>query len=724
VNHRFVFACLTLALSAAASSRPVIIEENATLSSPLPAEYPLIGQQVATNGEYALVSGYREDSNGEVFHHAALLFRRVNGAWQFDHVVDRFDYYYDSYFYPVRMAMKGNLAAYEIANGVRVLELTAGGWTPTATDVDGGLADDLETDGIRVLAGVGGWDGKVLERNASGTWTSQQLQGQPRGSDDEFWGGPVDIKGNYAVLGTPYTSGLGERQEIPIYERGSAGWQLLEKIQVPQEIYALGADVAIGAGTVTVDYPTGPYVFDIGYLNDGWGRIQAVDAFALRGNDESLLEKNGDYTFVLKKSPDLGSVIQVFRAHAGVSGLYDHLATLVTKNGAVLGRSFDVAGSTVIAAGNGLVHVWELPETIPVPPAPVHDDFESGNAASWTQGSGAQFAVTQLNSSTPSANRVFRQLSDVGDAHAVLAGTTWKDQAVEADIKPTYFKSTDRWAGLATRYSNPQNYYYVTLRNPGSIQLKRMAGGVFATLATAPLTVTAFHTYRVRLESVGSTHRVYVDGRLVLSASDTAGPSSGSPALVTYQTRADYDNVIASPGPRATIFANDFSTATGSWTFEALGQWNRTSNGTFAQNSIGGDARALIGTWTDDQVVSARMRYSVFAPASAGQERWFGLTARYRGPADHYYVSLRSGNTLQLRKMQFNRITTLGSVPLTLTPGTWYTVRLDAIGDVLRVWVNGAQVLQARDSTHPTGRPGLLTYKTAAEFDNFAAYQP
>jgi hypothetical protein len=32
--------------------------------------------------------------------------------------------------------------------------------------------------------------------------------------------------------------------------------------------------------------------------------------------------------------------------------------------------------------------------------------------------------------------------------------------------------------------------------------------------------------------------------------------------------------------------------------------------------------------------------------------------------------------------------------------------------------------MQATDTTHKKGRAGLMTYKAAAEFDDYVAYQP
>ena len=108
----------------------------------------------------------------------------------------------------------------------------------------------------------------------------------------------------------------------------------------------------------------------------------------------------------------------------------------------------------------------------------------------------------------------------------MLGDTSWTNQAIEADIRPTAFDGSDRWVGLATRHADPQNYYYVTLRSSGSVQLKRMRGGVFTTLASAPLVVQTNRNYRVRLESIGGT-APGVRGRRI--AAHGRGPGATSP---------------------------------------------------------------------------------------------------------------------------------------------------------------------------------------------------
>ena len=55
---------------------------------------------------------------------------------------------------------------------------------------------------------------------------------------------------------------------------------------------------------------------------------------------------------------------------------------------------------------------------------------------------------------------------------------------------------------------------------------------------------------------------------------------------------------------------------------------------------------------------------------------------------------------------------------------TRYDLRLDAVGNELRAFVNGMQLLQATDSSHASSPGGILTYKTAAEYVNHLTWQP
>ena len=137
---------------------------------------------------------------------------------------------------------------------------------------------------------------------------------------------------------------------------------------------------------------------------------------------------------------------------------------------------------------------------------------------------------------------------------ATLNASNWRNQSIQADIKPLAFNGMDRWFGLATRRSNSSNYYYVSVRNSGSVSLRRKVDGVIRAIASAPLTVIPSRTYKLRLESIGTRHRVYVDGVPLLDADDSS-LATGRAALLTHRTAADFDNVIVSPTPTVTMYS-------------------------------------------------------------------------------------------------------------------------------------------------------------------------
>jgi len=725
VLSRVVLSLCAAGVLSEAAARPIVIEDSATIANPDPAAYPMFGGEVATNGEYALVLGRRFDEGEfQVRVHSALLYRRIADQWVFQRVLRQTQREFDTFTFPHSFAMQGNLAVVELDGSTVAYRLDANGWQP-AGEIAGPLRrQDAEIDGDRIVQsyGVCSWNALVGEPDGSGGWLMTDLQGQPHDfCDYDNNGGPVDISGDLVIIGTPHYR-FGDVQEIPIFGRmgtGPGAWyRYLSIAATPGR--AFGGEVAIRGTDAIIDSPNGPYVFRLPDVHSPVARLQSADAYVTRATPlprSGTLEKSGNRVLIHEPSFDRGvQVVNVFRAAA--DGSYQHVAVLVPRNGGSIGSSVDISGNTVLATGaNGVVYVFELPADFTTP-APRYDNFESGSGAAWTPLPGSQFLV--VNSS---GNRVYRQSNTTGDARAFLSGSAWNDQAIEADIKPTLFDGNDRWAGLVTRHQDAQNYYYVTLRSSGVVQLRRMRAGVFSTIAQAPLSVRLNRSYRVRLESVGTVHRVYVDGQLLVDADDDGVPRSGSAGLATYRTRADFDNVTVSPSPLTTIFADRFdSTLFGTWNFAGDGQWD-VNSGAFAQTSVSGEARAIVGTPLGDQIVSARVRPVAYSGGGT-QDRWLGILARYSDERNFYYLTLRSGNTLSLRKLVNGAITTLGTVPLSGAVNTTYQLRLEATGSQLRAYVNGVLKLQATDASHVSGAGGLMTFKTAARFDDYVAYQP
>ena len=714
-----------LLLARPADAGPLVLEERTRIEKPL-ATLTYFGGDVALDGSSAIVTGStfvpEPDTSAQGYYlYAALLFERASdGRWRYVRkLVEEAD---DPDFeVGIQVGMDNGVAAVSL-KPMYVFERTASGWVSAPTNLEESPeGTDLEVDAGSILASSGTctWDAIVARKAASGSWlTDGQMQGVWRGCDDEFRGGDADISGNRAIVfNYPPEDPLGLPSAARIYERAGAGsWPLVAELQDPGisgfgPYVALKNEIALVSGSPE----GGTHVYQRSGIND-WNRgvpIRAADSFML-GAPRRVEFRDG---FVLQpqRRPDLDAdVINVYQPQTG--GKFRHVAQLVASDGASLGPRVDISGRTVIAGSAERAYVFELPSSL-TQPALIQDTFQDGTATRWAAQPNSQFAVA-----TNGAVRVYRQSSVAGNAAALLNNTNWKNQAIEADIKPTAFPTADRWFGLVARYRDAQNYYYVTVRSSNQIQLKRMVNGTFTNLASAPMTVTLNRNYRVRLEAIGSLVRVYVDGKRVLQARDTS-LAQGQAGIMMYQTRADYDNVVATPNPNTVLYANDFQDREGPWQHSGLHAWTFATAGSrvYAQTSVGDGARSSIGVPTYDQSVQARLRATTFA---SGGERWFGLMARYRDDQNYYYVTLRNNNTLSLRKLVNGVTTVLATAPLTVSVGTWYGVRLDAIGSALRVYVNGQLLLEGADTTHATGTYGVAMYKTAMQMDDFIALQP
>ncbi len=60
----------------------------------------------------------------------------------------------------------------------------------------------------------------------------------------------------------------------------------------------------------------------------------------------------------------------------------------------------------------------------------------------------------------------------------------------------------------------------------------------------------------------------------------------------------------------------------------------------------------------------------------------------------------------------------IGSASLTVSTGTWYTLRIDADGSTISGYVNGTRVGSGSNSAHSAGRIGLVTVFASARFDD------
>ncbi len=125
----------------------------------------------------------------------------------------------------------------------------------------------------------------------------------------------------------------------------------------------------------------------------------------------------------------------------------------------------------------------------------------------------------------------------------------------------------------------------------------------------------------------------------------------------------------------------------------------------------------LTGTNWTDQLVEADANLISFT----GTNRFMGVVARYRDPANYYYFILRTNHTWELKRLVDNVSLTLATGAVTVNTATWYTLSLEVIGSTLKAYLNGVLLGTATDTSHPSGRTALLHNYAHVQFDNVVA---
>jgi len=727
---------MLLALCAGAYARPVVIENLSSFGTP-DAAYTDFAGSVAIDGVNAIVLATRPLPNPDNparprRGQTAFLFHLVGTTWKPVRKLNEYNVIPDFQF-PLGVAMRGGIAAAQIGP-VDIWErgtTSAGttGWVRRASfPADDNPGSYLDIDGTRVLNGQGAceWDGQFYQKDSAGTWVvGPHLTGLRRadGCDDSFHGEAAAVRGPWAIVHQRKPEDQTTASTL-IFQQSGDTWTPYGDARPEQDVTTfgpeatlLGNDVLVGGSDVTGTLVYREEPFHGFHLAD---RVRTLDSFMGAGPALGFA-RDGNLLLQRSNSVDRGGcVVHVFKRRA--DGTFEHVATLVGRNGQSLTGALSISGRRVLVSDTtGQVHYFELPAHFEAP-APRQETFTSGNGTGWTPSAGSAFMAVGTTSS-----RMLRQTQTAVPARAVYTDTDWTNEAIETDVRIRKLATSGSGVGVATRFQGEDtNYFEALLCNTGRVVLRRKASGTLRTLASAPFRAELNRTYRLRLESIGTRHRVFIDGEPMLDV-DAGGATHGSPAVFTNQAEADFDNVVITPSPLTTIYATDFEAAkVGPWTKTGLGLWTLWSGASqvWFQSSVAGDARASIGVPADDQVVRVRARLDTFATATGTQERWFGVMARQSDTRNYYYLTLRSSNTLSLRKLVDGVATPLATIAFTVQPATWYDLKLEAIGNQLRAYVDGELRLEVTDDALKRGSSGPVMYKTAADFDDFSAYQP
>ncbi len=444
----------------------------------------------------------------------------------------------------------------------------------------------------------------------------------------------------------------------------------------------------------------------------------------------TALERVGPGTFAMRSfSYDRGAyVYHLFRGDDDANNpTVTHIATLQSRSGDSLGTWLDASGNRIIVSGrspgggDNTIRIFELPASFETLPVQTHHFDNTADGALWQRSPGSSYNIVRVGN-----NNVFRQPNPSTITVAWLPDRVATNQAIQAQVNLAGALGGSAWAGVVTRYVDENNYYFAVFGPTGRVELKRIRNGVYATLGSVQAGTVASQGYWLRLESMGATHRVYLDDRLLLEARDAAFPS-GAPGLTTTRAGTDFDNVIVSPAPFTTIYADDFASSDpGRWQVYN-GVWTRV-DGVLRQSWTQRFARITTGAVAADQIVRARIKPTSFV----SENNWVGLMGRWGVEGHYLYVSLHQRGVIALWKRVNDVSQQLTTRRFPVSVDTWYDVRLEVVNDITRVYVDDELVLMSTADPGPhlglpregAGQVGLITYGATADFDDFISHQP
>lgn len=279
------------------------------------------------------------------------------------------------------------------------------------------------------------------------------------------------------------------------------------------------------------------------------------------------------------------------------------------------------------------------------------------------------------------ADAFYRSTTEVGDG------------VVDADVT---LESGDA-AGITVRADAATGQHYtVSLTSVGTVKLWRPGRD----LAETPYEVVPGRPHHVRIRLAGDRIQAYLDhgGQPLIDVRD-ATTARGRVGLAVYDAVATFDNLTLDGPALRSRLQGPWLTASGAWTTRAGGLVGRAA----------GDGLALSATRAGDLDYRARVRL-VSGDAAA---LVFRAT---RDGSDFYAANLTAAGTARLWRPGV----VLASVPARVQPGRWHDVRVLAVADRIRVFIDGDQVIDVRDAHRAEGLLGLNAFSGNSEFTEMA----
>jgi hypothetical protein len=321
---------------------------------------------------------------------------------------------------------------------------------------------------------------------------------------------------------------------------------------------------------------------------------------------------------------------------------------------------------------------------------------------------------------------------------ATVNGFTTADVSVSADVNVSGAVNTTT-AAVVVRCDGSGNAYIGGIANNGTSNSsvvfigRRRPDGTFTPLVTTPVSTLSGPVFgdvmgTVRLDVFGTSLKLYLNGILMLSATDSTLTAPGSVGMEASNAGVTFDNfstytLTAAGLPFADNFNRPASTTLGApWSVESGGFTINSSHQAAAASTTNLDAAALVGVLVSSSTVQATITGvggGVLAQWNSATQSGYALVLTSSTTVTLFNVNTTGGTTTLTALQSF----TLGSsvlgtysLKLVATPGS-----LKAFIDVGSGFTSLGTVL---DGTYTSGSVGLASAAGGVVFSGFSATSP
>lgn len=276
--------------------------------------------------------------------------------------------------------------------------------------------------------------------------------------------------------------------------------------------------------------------------------------------------------------------------------------------------------------------------------------------------------------------------------------------------------------GLVLRFLDKDNYYLLAVRDDSrygyaNLQISKFLNGVVSDLSDQyDVEWPADSVRTVKFEASGTTLKGYVNGELIVQVTDPSFASGGAGLRshsASGQNLTSRFNELVWGGTTTEYYTDNFYNNTiASYTrYNTTGTWSSSSGKLVADSSA---KQALI--------IRNHLSFSDgWVETVTSQTPDGGLVLRMQDSANYYFLAIRDDTRYGHANIHIYDV--VAGIATEISPQldiTWSanaqkTVRFEASGTTLSVYVDGVLVEQVTDSSFSTGRAGLRANSASGE---------